>query len=205
MVRLIELARPRLSRSLGTASKLNRDPAFVRELIAHGEARAAEFLAALAFEDAWRRRDPGAVLARFADDAELVSAPPFPDRGRLRGKAQIGQFVREHLTTDLHVDPTRKQVARDRVTWTVRASRNGGVPVLGGRGRAPGRSGHRPAPGRLALAGVEAEHLVGAADHRGGDVADRDAAGVVPSRLPRWAWPCRTRSAPARSTASASR
>jgi NTE family protein len=131
VVRLIELARPRLSRSLGTASKLNRDPAFVRELIAHGEARAAEFLAALAFEDAWRRRDPGAVLARFADDAELVSAPPFPDRGRLRGKAQIGQFVREHLTTDLHVDPTRKQVARDRVTWTVRASRNGGVPVLG--------------------------------------------------------------------------
>ena len=130
-VRLIELARPRLSRSLGTASKLNRDPAFVRELIAHGEARAAEFLAALAFEAAWRQRDPGAVLARFADDAELVSAPPFPDRGRLRGKAQIGQFVREHLTTDLHVDPTRKQVARDRVTWTVRASRNGGAPVLG--------------------------------------------------------------------------
>ncbi|HET7519864.1 MAG TPA: nuclear transport factor 2 family protein, partial [Actinomycetes bacterium] len=131
VVRLIELARPRLSRSLGTASKLNRDPAFVRELIAHGEARAAEFLAALAFEAAWRQRDPGAVLARFADDAELVSAPPFPDRGRLRGKAQIGQFVREHLTTDLHVDPTRKQVARDRVTWTVRASRNGGAPVLG--------------------------------------------------------------------------
>jgi NTE family protein len=58
VVRLIELSRPRLSRSLGTASKLNRDPGFIRELIAHGEARAEEFLAALAFEGAWRRRDP---------------------------------------------------------------------------------------------------------------------------------------------------
>ncbi|MGH3101362.1 MAG: patatin-like phospholipase family protein, partial [Thermoleophilia bacterium] len=73
VVRVIELARPRLSRSLGTASKLNRDPAFIADLIAHGEARAAEFLAALGFEAAWRRGDPEAVLAWFADDAELVS------------------------------------------------------------------------------------------------------------------------------------
>jgi NTE family protein len=42
--------------------------------------------------------------------------------------------VRQHLTTGLHVDPTRKQVARDRVTWTVKAFRDGaggGAPVLG--------------------------------------------------------------------------
>jgi NTE family protein len=50
VVRLVELARPRLSQSLGTASKFNRDPAFIRDLIAHGEARAGEFLSALAFE-----------------------------------------------------------------------------------------------------------------------------------------------------------
>jgi NTE family protein len=78
---LVELTRPPRSRSLGTASKLNRDPAFIRELIAHGEARAEESLAALAFEQAWRRRDPAAALACFAADAELVSSPPFPDRG----------------------------------------------------------------------------------------------------------------------------
>jgi NTE family protein len=133
VVRVIELARPRLSRSLGTASKLNRDPAFIRDLIAHGEARAAEFLAALAFEDAWRRRDPRAVLACFADDAELVSGPPFPDRGSLRGKAQIRQFVRQHLTAGLHVDPTRKQVAGHRVSWTVQAWRDDrSRRVLGG-------------------------------------------------------------------------
>jgi len=136
VVRLIELARPRLSRSLGTASKLNRDPAFIGELLAHGQARAEEFLAALAFERAWRDRDPAAVLGCFADDAELVSAPPFPDQGRLRGKGQIGEFVHQHLTAGLHVDPTRKQVARDRVSWTVQAHRDGagagdGGPVLG--------------------------------------------------------------------------
>jgi NTE family protein len=54
VVRVIELSRSRFSRSLGTASKLNRDPRFIEDLMSHGEARAEEFLAALAFEEAWR-------------------------------------------------------------------------------------------------------------------------------------------------------
>src|SRR5215210_8051566 len=70
VVRVIELSRSRFSRSLGTASKLNRDPHFIRALMAHGEARAGEFLTALAFENAWRSRDPAAVMGFFADDAE---------------------------------------------------------------------------------------------------------------------------------------
>ena len=140
-VRVVELSRSRLSRSLGTASKLNRDPAFIRDLIAYGEARAAEFLAALAFERAWRRRDPEAVLDCFADDAELVSAPPFPDLGSLRGRRRVGRFVREHLTTDLQVDPTRKQVARERVTWTVRAHRDDPASRVQGRAEAELRDG----------------------------------------------------------------
>ena len=74
MVRVIELSRSRLSASLGPASKLNRDPAFIGELIEHGAERADEFLAALSFERAWRAGDADAVLAHFADDAEL-SAP----------------------------------------------------------------------------------------------------------------------------------
>nr|MBA2712029.1 patatin-like phospholipase family protein [Rubrobacteraceae bacterium] len=49
VVRVIELSRSRFSRSLGTASKLNRDPHFIQDLISHGEVRAQEFLAALAF------------------------------------------------------------------------------------------------------------------------------------------------------------
>jgi NTE family protein len=141
VVRLLELSRPRLSRSLGTASKLNRDPAFIRGLLAHGEARAEEFLAALAFERAWRRRDPGAVLGCFADDAELWSAPPFPDQGSLRGRRRIGRFVREHLTTDLQIDPTRKQVAGQRVTWTVRTHRDGPAERVRGHAEAELRDG----------------------------------------------------------------
>lgn len=47
-------------------------PGFIDELVGHGTARAEEFLAALAFEDAWRRRGADAVLDLLADDAELV-------------------------------------------------------------------------------------------------------------------------------------
>jgi NTE family protein len=57
MVRVIELSPSRLPRSLGVTSKLNRDPAFIRDLIAHGQAQADEFLTALSFEQAWRAGD----------------------------------------------------------------------------------------------------------------------------------------------------
>jgi len=115
VVRVIEL-----SRSLGTASKLNRDPRFIEDLMSHGEARAEEFLAALAFEGAWRSSDPDAVAGFFAEDAELVSSEPFPSQGSYRGKRQIRRFVAEHLAGDIRVDLTKKQVARNRVAWTVR-------------------------------------------------------------------------------------
>lgn len=121
VVRVIELSRPRFSNFLGTASKLNRDPRFIQELMLHGEARAEEFLTALGFEDAWRSREPDAVMGFFADDAELVSSTPFPDRGAHRGKEEIRRFVLKHLGEDVRMDLTRKQVARNGVAWTVRA------------------------------------------------------------------------------------
>jgi NTE family protein len=120
VVRVIELTRSRFSRSLGTASKLNRDPHFIEELMFHGEARAEEFLAALAFEDAWRSKDPEAVADFFAEDAELVSSAPFPGCGAYKGKARIRSFVTEYLAEELRMDLTRKQVARDGVGWAVR-------------------------------------------------------------------------------------
>jgi NTE family protein len=133
VVRIIELPRARLSplsRSLGTASKINRDPAFLRELQQHGRKLAEEFLAALAFEAAWRAQDAEAVVNFFADDAELVSAPPFSPHGPSRGPAAARPFLHEHLTAEIRVDPTRKQIARDRVVWTVRTS--GGPSLPGG-------------------------------------------------------------------------
>jgi NTE family protein len=126
VVRVIELSRSRFSRSLGTASKLNRDPRFIEDLMSHGEARAEEFLAALGFEEAWRNRDPDAVMSFFAEDAELVSSVPFPSQGSHRGKRHIRRFVAKHLAGDVRVDLTKKQVARNGVAWTVR--------LLGGDG-----------------------------------------------------------------------
>jgi NTE family protein len=129
VVRVLELSRTRFSRSLGTASKLNRDPAFLRDLMAHGEARAEEFLVALAFEDAWVRRDHEAVAAFFAADAELVAAAPFPAPGCYRGRDAIGAYVRDHFTDELAMDLTRKQVAGAGVTWSVRV--RGAEPAQG--------------------------------------------------------------------------
>jgi NTE family protein len=128
MVRIVELARSRVSRSLGTASKLNRDPAFIRELIEHGEARAGEFLDALAFERACLSRDLDAAMDFVDDDAVLVSRPPFPESGPTRGAEHVRRFLREHLGRGLAIDLTRKQVAGSRVTWTARA---GAGTVLG--------------------------------------------------------------------------
>ena len=121
VVRVIELSHSRISRSLGTASKLNRDPRFIEELMSHGEARADEFLAALAFEDAWRSRDLEAVVNFFAEDAELVSSAPFPGNGPYNGKAQIRSFLTEYLAEEVSMDLTKKQVARNGVAWTIRA------------------------------------------------------------------------------------
>jgi NTE family protein len=127
VVRVIELARSRLSRSLGSASKLNRDPRFIQDLISHGELRAEEFLAALAFEEAWKSRDPDAVMAFFADDATLTSSAPFAASGRHSGKTKIRAFVTEHLAREVRVDLTKKQIAQDGVAWRVRTPEGDGA------------------------------------------------------------------------------
>ena len=89
VVRVLELSRDPLSRARsGPASKLNRDPAFLAELMAHGEARAGEFLAALAFEDAWMRRDVEAPSRRSSPRTPMLdSAAPFPAH-RLRPRTR---------------------------------------------------------------------------------------------------------------------
>jgi NTE family protein len=120
VVRVIELHRGGVPRSLGAVSKLNRDPDFIRDLIAHGEARAEEFLVALDFEEAWRSRDAEAVMGFFTEESELVSSTPFPRPGSYRGRRRIRPYVADHLAGDVTLDLSRKQVARDRVTWTVR-------------------------------------------------------------------------------------
>ena len=123
-VRVLELRRPGgLSRLLGPSSKLNRDPAFLRELMAQGERQAAEFLAVLAFERAWRAQDVDAISAVLAPDIELTSTTPFRVRAGLRGE-EVHTAVAD-LCRDVRLDLTREQLTHDRATWTVRL--DGGV------------------------------------------------------------------------------
>jgi NTE family protein len=120
VVRKIEMSRP-----LGAASKLDRSPPFIQEMMRYGEQRAEEFFGALAFEEAWVSGDPEAVLSFFAENAEvrIEGTAPFSElRASYEGEEQIGDFVRERLAGDVRIDPTRKQVAGEAVIWTVRIS-----------------------------------------------------------------------------------
>ena len=118
VVRQIEMSWP-----LGATSKLDRSPSFIRRMMGYGERRAEEFFAALAFEEAWASRDPEGVLGFFAEDAEIRLGAPFRDRAFYRGEREVRDFVREYLANnDVRVDPTKKEVVGETVTWTVRIS-----------------------------------------------------------------------------------
>jgi NTE family protein len=116
VVRQIEMSWP-----LGAISKLDRSPSFIRRMMGYGERRAEEFFVALAFEEAWASRDPEAVLGFFAEGAEIRLGAPFRDRAFYRSEREVRHFVREYLANnDVRVDPTKKEVVGEAVTWTVR-------------------------------------------------------------------------------------
>jgi NTE family protein len=116
VVRQIEMSWP-----LGATSKLDRSPSFIRRMMGYGERRAEEFFAALAFEEAWASRNPEAVLGFFAEGTEIRLGAPFRDRAFYRSEREVQNFVREYLTNnDVRVDPTKKEVVGEAVTWTVR-------------------------------------------------------------------------------------
>lgn len=130
-VRVIELSRSVLPRWLGSASKTDRSPRFLRRLIAHGEERADRFLAALRFEQAWRDGDLGAVGSMFTDDAELVSSYPFP-----RSSTDLRAYVARWFDGPITIDSNRKQIAGDDVTWTVQLPAGEDRPITYGRATA---------------------------------------------------------------------
>lgn len=131
VVRIIELSRRILVGRPGAASKLDRDPRFLRDLICHGEQQASEFLAALAFEQAWKQ-GADQLSKLFTQTAEVSVGPPFAAPGRVRGSTAIRRFVEETATDGLRLDLTHKQVARERVVWAVRLRREGDGPDLPG-------------------------------------------------------------------------
>jgi NTE family protein len=140
VVRVIELSRSSLPRA-SAASKLNRDPRFIQNLMSHGEEQAGEFLAALAFERAWADNDADAVMGRFADNPELVSAAPFTGAGRHQGAGAARQFVQAQLSAGVRMDLTHKLIARDRVIWTLRLRDGAAGTDISGQAEAEFRDG----------------------------------------------------------------
>jgi NTE family protein len=132
VVRVIELSRAGVAGPLGAASKLNRAPAFIAGLIAHGEERAREFIAALAFERAWSAGDVEATVSFFTSDARLRSQAPFPEHAPTQGVDAVRRFLRTHLDGQITIDVTRKQLAGDTVTWSARWHRRPSAPPLRG-------------------------------------------------------------------------
>ncbi len=125
-VRILEMSRPPASERLGYASKLNRDPRFLRSLIDLGEDQAGEFLAALRFEQAWDAGDADAVAGFFADDAALVAAAPFNEQPLTRDPAARRAYLADRLGAGVTIDHNRKQiVTRNHVKWRVRATSDG--------------------------------------------------------------------------------
>lgn len=59
-------------------------------------------------------------MASFAADPELISAPPFTGHRRHRGSGPARQLVQELLSAGVRMDLTRKLLAQERVTWTLR-------------------------------------------------------------------------------------
>ncbi|WP_198290997.1 patatin-like phospholipase family protein [Mycobacterium sp. 155] len=121
-VRIIEKSRSEKSRRLGTVSKMNRDPAFLRGLIDDGAATADDFVTALDFERAWRSKDADGVFKFFADDCKLISTDPFSIASLHGDKDGLHGFITEQLAREIEVDMTRRQFAGDEVRWRVRFS-----------------------------------------------------------------------------------
>jgi NTE family protein len=119
-IRLLEMRQPRISGRWGATSKLNRDPTFIRELIALGKDQAADFIASIEFENLWRTRDVNGMLHRFADDATISADVPGCRVERTSRTVDVHRFVTEQLLDAARIDLTRKRVVRDSVSWEVR-------------------------------------------------------------------------------------
>ena len=81
------------------------------------------------------------MMGLFADDPELVSAPPFTGPGRHRGSGPVRQFVQELVSAGIRMDLTHKLVAREQVIWTLRTRDADGAIDLSGQAQAKFRDG----------------------------------------------------------------
>lgn len=148
-VRVLEMERTELSARLGPASKLNRDPDYLADLVAAGGQAADEFVTALTLEAAWQARDADALVGLFAPDARIEVEEPFEpwsptggparERPAARATSDVEGFIRDRICTDLTVDLTHKHLSRRWARWKVRATQ--GLAQFEGRATVDIRDG----------------------------------------------------------------
>ena len=119
-IRIVQMNRTARSLAMGAASKINRDPRFLTELIEQGERRTSDFVTALAFERAWAAGDANEIVGFFTDRTEVSSTAPFAERPARQGLQAAREFVDALLEAKVGVDLTRKQHTGDHVRWRVR-------------------------------------------------------------------------------------
>lgn len=116
-VRVLEMPRPPATGLLGSASKLNRDAAFLAGLRREGREQADRFLAALSFERAWVDGDRAALRSLLTGTRVESDVP---------GVRTVDDLV-TRMVDDLRRDVTRKQVAGGTVVWRVRLTAGDGT------------------------------------------------------------------------------
>jgi NTE family protein len=123
-VRILEMRRTPRTEAFGYASKLNRDPSFIADLLELGQTQAQEQIEALRFEQAWNDEDLGPVLDRFAEGAEVSSTHPMAPLAPTRDRNRIRAFFEEFGP---RVETSRARICQDGASWTVQASSNHGI------------------------------------------------------------------------------
>lgn len=118
-VRILEMKRPASVKQWGYASKLNRDPAFITELMQLGRDQADDQLLAMAFERAFSLEDTGQMLADYAPNVVLSSDHPAAPLPPTQDRETIQAYMDR---IRVHLDSSRKRVCRAGVTWDVRAN-----------------------------------------------------------------------------------
>ncbi|QCU79194.1 patatin [Citricoccus sp. SGAir0253] len=120
-VRILEMTRPPGAARWGSASKLNRDPAFIAELMEQGRRQAQEQVDAMALERDWGAADGdlAPVLDRFAEGAVVASTHPLAPLEPTSDRERIRRFLDEF---GLRVETSRARVCAGGARWTVHST-----------------------------------------------------------------------------------